>query len=222
MIVGELKPFTEIKKMIRGYQRILVAGCGGCVTVCQTGGLQEAETLARLLNMDDPGTTVESLAVPRQCEWEFLEQLKTTVQRCEIIVSTACGIGVQAMNEYFREIQTLPALNTRFLGMPAEHGVFVERCQACGECMLHLTGGICPVARCSKSLMNGPCGGSKNGRCEISPEIDCAWQLIYERLKALDQLERLLGLQPPQDWSHSRDGGVRKMVREDLMLDDGE
>ncbi|NLW44922.1 MAG: hypothetical protein GXY92_07030 [Syntrophomonadaceae bacterium] len=222
MIVGELKPLAEIKNMVHGYRRILVVGCGGCVTVCQTGGLQEAETLARLLYMDDPETTVESLAVPRQCEWEFLEQLKTAIPRYEIVLSTACGIGVQAMNEYFRGIQTLPALNTRFLGMPVQHGLFVERCQACGDCMLHRTGGICPVARCSKNLMNGPCGGSKNGKCEISPEIDCAWQLIYERLKVLDQLERLLAIQPPKDWSHARDGGVRKMAREDLMLDEGE
>lgn len=219
MIVGELKALSDIKSMIKGYKKILVAGCGGCVTVCQTGGLQEAETLARLLAMDDPDITMESLAVPRQCEREFLEQLEPAIREHEIVVSTACGIGVQAMNEYFRDLQTVPALNTRFMGMPVEHGVFEERCQACGDCMLHLTGGICPVARCSKNLMNGPCGGSQNGKCEISKEIDCAWQLIFDRLKELSQLDRLLIIQPPKDWSHSRDGGVRIMRRKDLMLD---
>ncbi|MGI6549280.1 MAG: methylenetetrahydrofolate reductase C-terminal domain-containing protein [Syntrophomonadales bacterium] len=220
MIVGELKALSDIKNMVKDYKKVLVVGCGGCVTVCQTGGLQEAETLARLLALDDPGITVESLAVPRQCEWEFLEQLNPVIKGYEIVVSTACGIGVQAMNEYFRDLQTLPALNTRFLGMPVQHGLFEERCQACGDCMLHLTGGICPVARCSKNLMNGPCGGSQNGKCEISKEIDCAWQLIFDRLRELNQLDRLMILQPPKDWSQSRDGGVRKMSREDLMLDD--
>jgi len=219
MIVGELKALSEIKSMINGANKVLVVGCGGCVTVCQTGGLQEAEILARLLARDIPGITVESLAVPRQCEWEFLEQLNPMIHGFQMVISIACGIGVQAMNQYFRSIQTVPGLNTRFLGMPVEHGVFEERCQACGDCMLHLTGGICPVARCSKNLMNGPCGGSQNGKCEISPEIQCAWQLIYDRLKELNQVERLLSWQPPKDWSRSRDGGVRRMEREDLILD---
>lgn len=219
MIVGELKALPDIKAMIKGYSKILVVGCGGCVTVCQTGGAQEAGILTRLLAMESPEITVDSLTVPRQCEWEFLDQLEPAIKGYEIIVSTACGIGVQAMNEHFRDLQTVPALNTRFLGMPVEHGIFVERCQACGDCMLHLTGGICPVARCSKNLMNGPCGGSQNGKCEISKEVDCGWQLIYDRLKELNQLDKLLIVQPAKDWSHSRDGGPRKMSREDLILD---
>jgi hypothetical protein len=101
--------------------------------------------------------------------------------------------------------------------------VFEERCQACGDCVLGLTGGICPIARCSKQLLNGPCGGSQNGVCEIDAETPCAWQLIYERMDARGQLDRLLEIQPPKDWSTSRDGGPRKIVREDLRkLEDEE
>jgi hypothetical protein len=113
-------------------------------------------------------------------------------------------------------------LDTVLMGMPVEHGDFRERCQACGDCILHLTAGVCPVARCSKSLLNGPCGGSQNGKCEISDEIDCAWHLIYERLRDGCRLDNLLAIQPPKDWSRSRDGGPRRMLRRDLLLDDRE
>jgi hypothetical protein len=102
--------------------------------------------------------------------------------------------------------------------MPVQPGEFVERCQACGDCILDLTGGVCPVARCAKSLMNGPCGGSQNGKCEVNPETPCAWQLIYDRLAKLGQLERMMEIMPAKDWSTSRDGGLRKIIREDLKL----
>lgn len=218
MIIGELKPYQQIREMLPEHGRILVLGCGGCVTVCQTGGLQEAEHLAGVLRLVRNDEVVVS-AVSRQCEWEFLDQLAGELGNVDTVLSLACGIGVQAMNERFPGIQTFPALNTRFLGMPVEHGLFAERCQSCGDCMLHLTGGVCPIARCSKNLLNGPCGGSQNGRCEISTDIDCAWQLIYDRLKTLNQLDRLMEIRPPKDWSTARDGGPRKMAREDLMID---
>lgn len=221
MIIGDLKPLKEIRDMLPEHGRILVLGCRGCVTVCQTGGLQEAENLAGILRLDRRYETA-SAAVPRQCEWEFLGQLTEQLSTVDIVLSLACGIGVQAMNEHFPGIQTLPALNTRFLGMPVEHGMFAERCQSCGDCVLHLTGGICPIARCSKNLLNGPCGGSQNGRCEISKDIECAWQLIYDRLNSLDQLDRLMEIRPPKDWSAARDGGPRRMTREDLMIDGDE
>ena len=102
--------------------------------------------------------------------------------------------------------------------MPTEHGVFEERCQACGDCVLGLTGGICPIARCSKQLLNGPCGGSQNSVCEIDPELPCAWQLIYDRLAAMGKLELMLEINEIKDWRTTRDGGPRKIVREDLRL----
>jgi hypothetical protein len=109
-----------------------------------------------------------------------------------------------------------PGVNTKFLGGTNEPGLWTENCQSCGDCILDRTGGICPIARCSKSLLNGPCGGSQNGKCEIDKDIDCAWQLIYDQMKGLGRLDDLLKIEPIKDWSKNRDGGPRKVVREDL------
>lgn len=222
MIVGEQKPIDEIKMMIGSARRVLVLGCGTCVAVCMAGGEKEAAMLAAALRMaakiDGDEKEIRDFAVQRQCEFEYNEAAAELVEWADLIVSIACGIGVQTMNEQYPGKQTVPGLNTTFLGRPTEHGVWVEQCQACGNCVLNLTGGICPVTRCAKSLLNGPCGGSQNGKCEVDSETDCAWQLIYDRLNALNMLDLLLENQPPKDWSTSRDGGQRKIVREDLKL----
>jgi len=104
--------------------------------------------------------------------------------------------------------------------LPTEQGVWAERCAACGDCILGLTGGICPIARCSKSLLNGPCGGSSKGKCEVNDQTDCAWQLIYDRLAGQGRLDLLMEIRPPKNWKASRDGGPRKIVREDLRLEE--
>ncbi|HID86651.1 MAG TPA: hypothetical protein EYP55_04635 [Anaerolineae bacterium] len=230
MIIGEQKPLDEIKQMIADYQKILILGCGTCVTVCFAGGEKEVGILASALRMatglegQNPalsaveGKEFMEATVQRQCEYEYNEEVADLVREADAVLSLACGIGVQTMNEQFPEKITLPGLNTSFLGQPVGQGIWDERCQACGNCILDITAGICPIARCSKSLLNGPCGGSTNGKCEIDPEIDCAWQLIYDRLKALGKLELLTEIQPARDWSTSRDGGPRRIVREDLRL----
>jgi ferredoxin len=222
MIVGEQKPLEEIKELIGDARRVLVAGCGTCVTVCFAGGEREAQILAsalRLASQVDGGPKeVTDVTVQRQCEWEYIDPLAEQIAESDVVVSLACGIGVQTLVERFPEAWVVPGLNTTFLGMPQEQGIWVERCQACGDCVLGLTGGICPIARCSKQLLNGPCGGSHDGKCEIDPELDCAWHLIYERLKRMDRLDLMLKFQPPKDWSTSRDGGPRKIVREDLQM----
>ncbi|MBC8262992.1 MAG: methylenetetrahydrofolate reductase C-terminal domain-containing protein [Anaerolineales bacterium] len=220
MIIGEQKPLDEIKEMIADHQKILVLGCGTCVTVCFAGGEKEVGILASALRMATalegrPREFVEA-TVQRQCEYEYNEEVADLVREADAVLSLACGIGVQTMNEQFPEKITLPGLNTSFLGQPTEQGVWDERCQACGNCILDMTAGICPITRCSKSIFNGPCGGSVGGKCEIAPEVECAWQLIYDRLKALGKLEMLTEIQPAKDWSTSRDGGPRKIVREDL------
>jgi hypothetical protein len=131
----------------------------------------------------------------------------------------ACGVGVQFASEVFPGKRVVPALNTRFYGANLEMGVWAERCAGCGSCVLEKFGGICPIARCSKSLLNGPCGGSQNGKCEVDPQnIDCGWQLIYDRMKSLGMLDRLEENQPVKDWSAGRDGGPGKIVREDVKL----
>ncbi|HAW60564.1 MAG TPA: hypothetical protein DCW86_03760 [Actinobacteria bacterium] len=222
MIVGEQKPVDEIREMIADYEKILVLGCNGCVAVCFAGGEREVKILASALRMTakiagDKKEITEG-AVEKQCEWEFIESLKEQVEKCEAVVSIACGIGVQALAEKFPETPIFPGLNTSFMGMPLEAGVWAETCAACGECILDKTGGICPIARCAKNLLNGPCGGSQDGKCEVSPETPCAWELIYHRFKDRGRLGALEEIRPAKDWSKARDGGVRKIVREDLKL----
>jgi ferredoxin len=223
MIVGEQKPLAEIKEMLHGYNKVLVLGCGTCVTVCFAGGTKEVGILASSLRMASKldGAAKEAVdeeTVQRQCEWEYIDPLASRLEDYDAVLSLACGIGVQAMSERFPKARVLPGLNTTFLGLPSEQGIWEERCQACGQCVLHLTAGICPVSRCSKQLMNGPCGGSQNGVCEIDPDVPCAWQLIYDRMAAFGTLDLLMEVMPPKDWSVSRDGGPRRIIREDLQL----
>lgn len=222
MIIGESKPIEDILKMIADKKKILLLGCRGCVTVCSAGGQKEVEILASTLRMsrEKDGNPIEirEESLERQCDPEYLEQIRSYFEDYEAILSIACGVGVQFVAEKFRRIPVLPGINTNFLGVTEEQGVWTERCQACGNCVLHQTGGICPITRCSKSLLNGPCGGSGNGKCEISKEVDCGWQLIYDRLKELDSLEIFEEVVPIKDWSTSRDGGPRKIIREDLKL----
>jgi hypothetical protein len=168
--------------------------------------------------LEDNPKNVSDVTVQRQCEWEYLDAIEEQVKEADLVLSLGCGIGVQAIAEHFPKAWVVPGLNTKFLGLPTEQGVWQERCAACGDCILGLTGGICPIARCSKSLLNGPCGGSEDGHCEISEEVPCAWQLIYDRLSSLNKLDVLLDLQAPKNWRSSRDGGPRRIVREDLRL----
>lgn len=220
MIVGAQKPLDEIKKLVAGASKVLVVGCGTCVTVSFAGGTKEVGILASSLRMackiDGNPKQFDEATVQRQCEWEYIDPLAARLEEYDLVLSLGCGIGVQALAERFPNKAIMPGLNTTFLGMPTEHGVFEERCQACGDCILGITGGICPIARCSKQLLNGPCGGSQRGKCEVSSETSCAWQLIYDRMAARGQLDRLLEIQPVKNWSTSRDGGPRRIIREDL------
>jgi ferredoxin len=222
MIIAEQKSLEEIKELLGSSEKVLVVGCGTCVTVCFAGGEREAAILSSALRMatklDGNNKSIKDVTVQRQCEWEYLDQIAEQIEEVDLILSLGCGIGVQAIAEHFPNAWVVPGLNTSFLGLPTEQGIWAERCAACGDCILGLTGGICPIARCSKSLLNGPCGGSEAGHCEIDPNIDCAWQLIYDRLDSMDKLHLLLDLQPPKNWRSSRDGGPRKIVRKDLRL----
>jgi ferredoxin len=225
MIVAEQKPFEEIKAKIASAKKVLIVGCGTCVTVCFAGGEKEVGILASALRMatkiDGNAKQIDEATVQRQCEWEYLDMLKDKIGEYDLILSLGCGVGVQAISEHFPSARVAPGLNTSFLGLPIEQGVWVERCAACGNCILDLTGGICPIARCSKSLLNGPCGGSEEGKCELSGKdrtVDCAWDMIVRKLMERGELEKLLEITPAKDWSTSRDGGPRRIAREDLML----
>ena len=218
MIRAEQKPLSEVEALLGDAERVLVLGCGTCVAVCFAGGEKEARTLAGALRVATKihgrPRAVRHGVVQRQCETEFVREVEDDVAWADLVVSTACGIGCQVMNECYSDKLTVPGVNTSFLGAPTEHGVFEERCQACGDCILSSTGGICPIARCAKSMLNGPCGGSQGGKCEVNKQTPCAWQLIYDRLAALGQLAKLEEIQPLRDWSTSYAGGPRKVTTE--------
>jgi ferredoxin len=222
MITAERKPLEEIKGLIGEARDVLVLGCGTCVTVCFAGGAREAAELGASLRMatrlaGDPRDVAEA-TIQRQCEWEYLDEARPDIEKAGVVVSLACGIGVQAIAERFPDARVVPGVNTTFLGMPTKHGIWEERCAACGECILGVTAGICPIARCAKSLLNGPCGGSEDGHCEVSADTPCAWQLIHDRLQRLGTLDVLMQPQPPKNWKASRDGGPRRIIRDDLRL----
>jgi ferredoxin len=226
MIVAEQKPLNEIKAMLKGFNKVLAVGCGTCVTVCFAGGKQEVGILSASLRMstdlDGEAVTVDETIVQRQCEKEYNAPLEAELEQYDAILSLGCGVGVQSLAQQFPGKRILPALNTKFMGYPAEHGVWEERCQGCGNCVLHITGGICPVSRCPKSLFNGPCGGSQSGICEVDEETECAWHSICENQLRLGLFDEMMEVQPAKDWSSARDGGHRKIVREDVRIPDVE
>jgi ferredoxin len=217
MIVGKLKPIEEIVNSILDFRRVHILGCGTCVTVCLTGGDREAQALSRELasgryfTENPPTFTVDT--IERQCEWDLVKTYLQMPPDTDAVLSLACGAGVQTVAEVFRELPVIPALNTTFLGALDEPGIWREKCRGCGDCVLAYTGGICPVSRCAKRLFNGPCGGATRGKCEINEEVDCAWHLIIDRLKALGRLDDYDKIHPPKDWSHDGAGGPRSMER---------
>ena len=219
MIVASPKSITELKTIISGHKRVLFAGCGTCVTVCLAGGEREVSLSSYAMRMarrlDGNPIEIDQITIERQCENEFLKDLVEPASKVEAIVSFGCGAGVQAIAERFPRKPVYAGLNTQFLGVLEEQATWTEKCLGCGDCMLAQFGGICPVTRCAKRLLNGPCGGSLETRCEVDPDRPCAWQLIYARLKDIDQLERLEEVVPPKDWRPAWYGGARKIIRKE-------
>ena len=204
MIVAEQKPLEEIMELLGDARKVLMVGCGTCVTVCFAGGEKQVGILAAVLRMksrvDGHPMQVAEITVQRQCEWEYIDPLKERLEEYDVVLSLACGIGVQTVAEIFPDMPVYPALNTKFMGMPEREGVWVETCRACGDCFLDKTGGICPIVRCAKGLLNGPCGGTNNGKCEVDPEKDCAWTLIYRKLERQGRLDVMRKYYPPRNF----------------------
>lgn len=220
MITAERKPLEEIIAYVSPYKKILLIGCNECVTVCAAGGRKEVGLLASGLQMamlkQGKNVEIREHTLERQCDPEYVEELVSMIDGADAVLSMACGCGVQTVAGRYKDKPVFPAVNTKFMGASERQGVWAERCQGCGNCLLGQTGGICPIARCAKRLMNGPCGGSTKGSCEIDEGTDCAWQLIWDRLKALGQTEMYLEMIPAKDWRTSNGGGPRKIIREDL------
>lgn len=219
MIVGEKKPLAEILDSLGSARRIIVIGCDTCVAECAAGGRKEVALMTSALRIafekaGDKADITEA-TLDRQCVYQFLSEVGEEVVSADAVLSMACGAGVQAMARFYPDTVILPGLNTQFIGTTVEAGIWAEDCSGCGDCKLAFFGAVCPITRCSKHLLNGPCGGSSNGKCEVNPDVDCAWQLIYDRLSALNLLDRLKDFVPPNNWSCSHAGGPRTIIRED-------
>ena len=221
MIVAKQKPIEEIIEEVKDSKKLLILGCNECVTVCEAGGKKEVAVLASALRMyfmnQGQEMKIDEITLERQCDHEYLEEIRSSIDQYDAVLSLACGVGVQFMAEKYFNLPVLPGVDTCFMGVTEERGVWTERCQGCGQCVLAKTGGICPVSRCAKRLFNGPCGGSTKGHCEINKDLVCGWQLIVDRLKELGKLDDYETLTPIKDWSTERAGGPRKVVREDVQ-----
>ena len=221
MIVADRKPLEEILEMVKDCNKILILGCKGCVTVCNVGGTKEVGILASILRIarkkEGRPLQVDEKSIERQCDPEYIEQVKDIVDQYDAVISMACGVGPQFLSEAYPKQRFFPAVNTTFFGGATQHGVWAERCAGCGTCVIHYFDGMCPIARCSKSLLHGPCGGSSNGKCEISKDVDCIWDKIVRKKMEEGRLDDLMQPKPAKDWRTARDGGPRKSVREELV-----
>jgi ferredoxin len=220
MIIAERRPFPEILENIAPYSRVLVLGCRGCVAVCSAGGDREVAILAEAIRLarEREGKPIEVIerTFIRQCDPEYLEPLKELLPQVEAIVSLACGVGVNLIADLYPSARVYPGVDTSFYGANVALGKWVEKCRGCGDCLIDKTAGLCPIARCAKNLLNGPCGGSQGGRCEVRKDMPCVWHMIIERLKERGELERLLEITPPKDWRPAGGDGLRVRVRSDL------
>lgn len=203
MIVTEQKKHEEILEMLKDAKSVFIAGCGLCATANKTGGEAEVLQMAQKLTKDGKTVTgtvvVESTCDERLCRKEFLSH-KKQLDEAEAFLVMSCGAGVQTVAALVGKA-VFPALNSLFLAKTHRAGKFYEMCTMCGECQLDKTGGICLLTRCPKNTLNGPCGGSTEGKCEVNPDNDCAWALVYERLKQLNRVEDIKDFKPVKDWT---------------------
>ena len=209
--ITEQKSFEEIEEALGPWRRVFLIGCGTCVTMSHTGGKDE------VLQMKDKLTEIGKevtgwMVVPTTCDdltRDALEENAEAVEAAEVLLVMTCAFGVQTVGRY-TDKPVIPALNTLFVGKEDAPAHFSEICIQCGNCVLGRTAGICPLTACPKGLVNGPCGGYRDGMCEVDSSRDCAWVQIYNRLKKMDQLEKLSVLQPLKEYSkmsHPRRAG---------------
>lgn len=202
MVITQSKPIEEVLAMVGDAKRIAIVGCGSCATACQTGGQAQVDALSEILS--SAGKTVVAATVADYCCMNLgvrtaVKPIRTAAPDCVICMS--CGDGVQCVAKNVGDIPVYPTNNTMYLGEAVRFGVWDEACRFCGQCVLGQTGAICPVTQCAKSLINGPCGGQKNGKCEVNPEKDCAWIRIYDRLQKTNQLEKLMPTRQDKGYS---------------------
>ena len=207
------KPAEEIDRLLNGLGRIFIIGCGTCTTLTRTGGEPEVRAMKDALSSQGKLVT-GTMILPVACDnltGEALNEYGQQIDQADVLLIMTCAFGVQTIARQLRKM-VVPALDTLFIGKENGIGQFDEVCTQCGTCILGETGGICPVTSCHKGLVNGPCGGTNNGKCEIDPEKDCAWTLIYNRLKELGQIDLMRTLQKPRN--HQGEPSPGKMILE--------
>lgn len=214
MIITKQKEFKELLQYLSGQKRIFIIGCGECSTTCKTGGEEEVKKIKELLEKE--GKVVTGYAIPSapcvaaKVKLEMAKK-KKEIESSDGILVLACGLGIQSVKDNLRLDKPVHVgCDTLFMGQIDSKGIFLERCTGCGDCVLELTGMICPVTRCPKSLLNGPCGGQNKGKCEVDKNKDCAWVLIYNELKKQNKLDLLKKIKPPKD--HSKSTKPRQIV----------
>lgn len=212
MVIAEIKPLEEIKELLKGYKKVLNAGCGGCAAVCLAGGQKEVDTLNTKLTLSfhahQVPFSIDGFTVERQCETTFLREFDRLVGKYDAILSMACGAGVQFLAERYPDKPVFPGVDSTFVGVNKDIGWYEERCKCCGDCVLGFTGGICPVTMCAKGLFNGPCGGPQGESCEVSKDTPCAWVAIYKRLKGQNRLDNILKIHAPREWRDQVQGRI--------------
>jgi ferredoxin len=207
------KPEEEIDRLLEGLGRVFIIGCGTCTTLTHTGG--EPEVKAMEDQLSGKGKLVTGAVVlPVACDnltAEAMAEYGQHIDQADALLIMTCAFGVQTIARQVNKM-VVPALDTLFIGKERGIGEFDEICTQCGTCVLGETGGICPVTSCHKGLVNGPCGGTDNGKCEIDPEKDCAWTLIYNRLKELGRLDLMRTYQKPRNHQGEPSPGKWKSV----------
>jgi ferredoxin len=220
MIAMELKSPDEILQMLEGYEKIVLFGDSGCAQMCDVGGILQLEDMEDFLRQHNKQVLGKIFVQGGICDMnavkQEMENNREILDEADAFLIQACGVATQNITELIPEKESFPATDSKFLGTMPQRFVHQERCIMCGECILDLTGGICPLARCAKGILNGPCGGSMNGKCERDPETDCAWQLIYDRLKKLGKLDKLKSIWEIKDWSLSQ--GPHSVVHEEAQI----
>jgi ferredoxin len=205
MIISHQKPYEEILLYLKDAKKIVLTGCAECATVCHAGGADELAKIKAALEADGKeilATIIPSASCNVRVDQEEFQNIADALKEADAILSMACGDGVQTVAQVTGK-KTYPANNTLFVGQTVKKGVYKEMCKTCGQCMLGRTAGICPITQCGKSLVNGACGGSQNGKCEVNPEEDCAWIRIYEKLKERGNTDFLTELQPIRSYQKS-------------------
>jgi len=203
MIITKQKNFDDLLRILENDPVFLI-GCSECATLCHTGGKDEILAMKEALEkrkIPVSGYVVLDPACHLQNNKRMLKEYAKELENINKILVFSCGNGVQTIAELFTEKEVLTGTDTLFLGEISHVNEFKKRCTLCGECLLDLFGGLCPVSQCPKSMLNGPCGGSFQGLCEISPQVECVWDRIYQVLKKQGNLQTLSVIQKPKDWS---------------------